>query len=410
MNVRVRGVAARITLAALALGIVLALTWPVRAAVELTYYTVTSITTGVVLQWATASEYNLEGFEILCKPETAADTAYTPVGSRIAQGGPELGATYDFPIVSGLTPGISYCFRIREITTDGTPGDVFERCGYGPNLTPTPGFGATPTLTPASLTPTTTVAIIPTASLTPIVVTPISATGSQNQPATAVPTAVIIATAPAPAVATVEQPTPTASPTQITLSPLTTPTASDTTAQSGVADDGGNAQAGASTVNVQSTAVADPNRVSPLATPAPTNSPIPQPTAPPSPTAAATADGMANQSGAAPTPEEAIVIPPAVQSSPTAPYVVVTFTPTSPAAVALATFTPLPTVTPTPGLTFADIRLPSSENLLFLTLCFVFFGASGLGVLGLTTIGLYVRSRSSRSSNDIERYNRNRRL
>jgi hypothetical protein len=66
-------------------------------------------------------------------------------------------------------------------------------------------------------------------------------------------------------------------------------------------------------------------------------------------------------------------------------------------------------VTPTPGFSLAELSLPSSENLLLLTLCFVFVGASGLGVLGLTTIGLYIRSRSSRSGRAVDRYDRERR-
>ena len=45
----------------------------------------------------------------------------------------------------------------------------------------------------------------------------------------------------------------------------------------------------------------------------------------------------------------------------------------------------------------AKCSTPSAENLLLLTLCFVFFGAGGIGVLGLTSLGLYMRARSDRA-------------
>jgi hypothetical protein len=38
--------------------------------------------------------------------------------------------------------------------------------------------------------------------------------------------------------------------------------------------------------------------------------------------------------------------------------------------------------------------LPNTQNLMILLLCGVFSGASGLGVLGLVTTVLYMRSRS----------------
>ena len=86
-----------------------------------------------------------------------------------------------------------------------------------------------------------------------------------------------------------------------------------------------------------------------------------------------------------------VVIKPAVE------YVVVTATPTQ-ASVALAPvaeFTPLPTVTPMSGsMQLANSMEPTTQNLMVLLLCLTFFGASSIGVLGLITSVMFMRSRS----------------
>ena len=76
-------------------------------------------------------------------------------------------------------------------------------------------------------------------------------------------------------------------------------------------------------------------------------------------------------------------------------YIVVTATPTSEAVAQLMpTFTPLPTATMQPENLMAQLADLNAENLALATLCFVFFGATGIGILGITSLGLYFRSRS----------------
>jgi hypothetical protein len=136
-------------LAPLAFVIFLACTQAALAAVQLNYFNVIAFPNSVTLEWSTASEVNLAGFDIQCKQAGEPDTAYHAIGFERARGGPNVGAIYNFPVTSGLVPGASYCFRLKEITTDGSPGEVIDRCGYGPMVTPTPGFGAIPVFTPA---------------------------------------------------------------------------------------------------------------------------------------------------------------------------------------------------------------------------------------------------------------------
>ena len=118
---------------------------PVLAAMQLSYFNITSNPTGVVLEWGTAAEINLAGFDVLCKQATEPDSAYHPIGFMPAKGGPTTPATYTFPVTSGLVPGASYCFQLREVTTDGSIGEAPALCGYGPNVTPTPSLGVIPT-------------------------------------------------------------------------------------------------------------------------------------------------------------------------------------------------------------------------------------------------------------------------
>ena len=61
------------------------------------------------------------------------------------------------------------------------------------------------------------------------------------------------------------------------------------------------------------------------------------------------------------------------------------------------TFTPWPTATPAPTFSFASLLVPSTQNMMVLLLCLIFLSASGLGVLGLITSVLYMRSQARRS-------------
>jgi hypothetical protein len=81
-------------------------------------------------------------------------------------------------------------------------------------------------------------------------------------------------------------------------------------------------------------------------------------------------------------------------NTPTPPYVVMTATPLTPATKAPATFTPLPMATPTsPGAGLVNFMAPTTQNLTLMLLCLTFFTASGLGILGLITSAIYMRSR-----------------
>jgi hypothetical protein len=107
-------------------------------------------------------------------------------------------------------------------------------------------------------------------------------------------------------------------------------------------------------------------------------------------------DQMAN----APQPDGSAVPEYAQPVTPTAAYVVVTATPTE-APVALApVLTPLPTATPLPaGVQLASSLQPGgqnlTQNLMIMLLCLTFTGASAIGIIGLITSVMFMRSRSS---------------
>lgn len=101
------------------------------ATVDLAYYRAASTANAVFLEWATLREVNVNGFEILMKHISASDNDFRPIGSRIALGRPTSGATYNFDVTSDLVPGERYCFRLSEVTSDDTPGETFDLCGYG---------------------------------------------------------------------------------------------------------------------------------------------------------------------------------------------------------------------------------------------------------------------------------------
>ncbi|MFZ1771092.1 MAG: hypothetical protein WAU00_17930, partial [Caldilinea sp.] len=77
-------------------------------------------------------------------------------------------------------------------------------------------------------------------------------------------------------------------------------------------------------------------------------------------------------------------------------YIVVTAAPTEPPVALAAAMTPLPTVTPTPPtFQLVSALAPTSQNLMIMLLCLTFTGASGIGILGLITSVMFMRSRSS---------------
>lgn len=119
-----------------------------KGAVVLDYFAVISDSAGVTLEWATLAEFNVAGFNIYFKEVEAPPSGYSIVGTELAQGGPEHGYLYTFPIDT-LESAVVYCFRVEEITTDGSTPEAYDRCGYGIDLTPTP----TPSIEPVPITP-----------------------------------------------------------------------------------------------------------------------------------------------------------------------------------------------------------------------------------------------------------------
>ena len=132
---------------AIALALALLVARPALAAVVFNYYQIMASPTAVVVEWSTASEVDVAGFFIAHKPVAAPDSAYQATVYVFASGGPNIGAAYLVPFTD-LDAGVAYCFRLSEQTTTGTPGEVLDRCGYGPGVTPTPA--ATPEFVPAT--------------------------------------------------------------------------------------------------------------------------------------------------------------------------------------------------------------------------------------------------------------------
>ena len=388
-------------LTALVIGLALLATMAesVWAAIELAYYRAASTNNAVFLEWATVREVNINGFEILCKRINEPDTAFHAIGSRIALGTATSGATYNFDVTSGLFPGERYCFRLREITTDQTPGEAFDLCGYGLGLTPpptavtvqvqvsipvtltptvvavgqVPGLPAAPTLAPtidpfATATPTLDPFVTPTPTLDPFATpTPTSV----NQAISPLPSPAITATID-PALQQQLNPQPT--------SPLQTPAVS-------LDPNAGAAQAPVLT----QMPVEEPTLT---ATPTETATEMPTATATLTTTIPITLPQTGNAVPVVPDSSAAVVM---VEATPTPLYVVVTATPTPQAAAVVApTFTPWPTAVPTQAFSFSNLLVPNTQNLMVGLLCLIFLSASGLGALGLVTSVLYMRSQSRR--------------
>ena len=125
---RWRRIAIRFVLVCLAGVIFVAAARPVSAAFILKYFTATTVNNQLLLEWETISEFNISGFELFCKEEFQPDDQYHPIGTHPAAGSLESGVAYDFLVESGLEPGVTYCFRLQEITTDGSPPEQSEIC------------------------------------------------------------------------------------------------------------------------------------------------------------------------------------------------------------------------------------------------------------------------------------------
>ena len=338
----------------IAAAILLPLYLPAIAAVQLEYFRATPTEYAVQLEWATVSEFNVEGFKILSKQVGEPDASYRVVGTRLARGDANLGACYTFDATDIIREQV-YCFRLQEVTTDGMPGEIFDLCGYGPGVTPTPS-------SPQA-------AELDAGAPTPIVVEALP--GST----------------PAPTLA------PTATPTPIGwISPLETPT------------------------QPLSPLEVPDQPLSPLETPVQPFSPLETPVQPFSPLE--TPDAVATLSAEltmiaasmmletptwTPWPTETATLTPTdtavaiLPETPTQMFVVVTATPTAESVALAPTFTPLPTATAPPNLEFASVFRPNPQNLMVMMLCLIFLSASGLGALGLVTTVIFLRSQARRN-------------
>jgi hypothetical protein len=336
----------------------------------LNYFDVLVDAEKVTLEWSTASENEVLGFEIECKKEDEPISQYHLIGKRIAQGNRDQGAIYRFDLFEGLEPNTSYCFRLREITLNNEQGEVIDRCGYGLNITPTPA--ATPLL-PLELTPlitttiptTITTAFTPTVALTTTIIQPVVVTALPSTvitPTVITPTGTSIngqalpeQTLPPEAPVIPTPVMPTATPTPFSESPLAPPITTTATLTAFE-------QTSASALTDQATPSVD--------------SPIDNRLA--NTTTTATAEVV----------ESATIV-----ADP--PYIVLTVTPTEVAMAVAPTFTPFPTAMVDAEANLVVTTLPSTQNLMILLLCGVFSGASGLGILGLVTTLLYMRSRTA---------------
>ena len=394
---------------------------PLLAAVEFNFFNVISSPAGVVLEWSTASEANVSGFDVLCKRSDEADTQFHSIGYVPAKGTLGTGALYTFP-VTVLEPGAPYCFRLAELTSDGTPGEVQDRCGYGISITPTPQLiGVQPNLVPGA-----------TPGVTP---TPGGAPAFDPFAATATAQALLFQTGVDPFAATataqallfqqgVDPFAATATAQALLFQQGVDPFAATATAQALLIQSGVDPFAATATAQAllqptvdgfaaTATAQALMGYPSPTATLPPAESPTSYPS-PQTNTGGAsvasvgepTATMMPPALAAAPTPmiNGALALAPdapqlrtdGVAAVPTPAFIVATASPTQAAAVFGPGMTPLPTVTPTAGFAqLVNLVEPTSQNLMVMLLCMTFTGATGLGVLGLITSIMFMRSRSS---------------
>lgn len=430
-------------LGALMLVLVAVLAQPVLAAIQLSYFYVISNPTSVVLQWGTASEFNVEGFEIQCKLASEPDIAYHRIGFVPAKGGPSTPAQYNFPVTTGIEPGTAYCWRLQELTTDGTPGEAQDRCGYGPNVTPTPGApGIIPTTDPNVPAPAATDAFgnpivqpQPTDAFGNPIVQPQATDAfgsplSQPAPTDAFGNPIVQPQSVDPfgnpivqpqATDAFGSPLPQPVPTDAFGNPIAQPTdafgnpIAPSAAQPQATDAFGNPIAATDAFgNPILPTAPQPQAVDQFGNPiAPTDafgSPLATPTFTPDPMLPPTPIIITPQPGDAsalqPPPQDPALaqvdsgtaanaeVQPAEAAPPVA-YVVVTAAPTE-APVALgAAMTPLPTVTPTPPVyQLVNALTPTTQNLMVMLLCLTFTGASGIGILGLITSVMFMRSRS----------------
>lgn len=401
--------------------------WPVTAAAVVKYFIVVPSQKELLLQWSTQNEYDLSGFELLCKQEDQLDNDYHVIGNVAAQGSPQQGANYSFPVLyNTLQPGINYCFRLRDVNIEGKSEDIFDRCGYGINLTPTPastltntlGLDAAAVLRNAHATAT---ALFFDANATAVALSASSAITSTPVPITT--TTTLTATTGLTATNGLTASNPLSPNVNLTSTiPVTTPL--DSTPTPVVINPQDAPAATATALAISATVQAANNGQNPTLTPTPiNNSPLPTPATPTTQTQStlpnntidsASLNTTATAQAIAQAPPPAEQTPsdpahpadqqntdqqntgqPAGNSLPSPLYIAVTETPTAVTTPVAPTLTPFPSATlPQNPQRLADyLTTPAMQNLTLTLLCLTFVSASGLGVLGLITSALYMRSR-----------------
>lgn len=390
---------------------------PLKAAIDLEYFNAVASGSAVLLEWSTASEFNVAGFEILKKKVGDPESAFSRVGFYNAKGDTTSTAQYD-TLVTNLTAGVAYCFRLREVTSDDEPGEVRDLCGFGLSITPTP---ASSVPAAAAAAATSGAVLFPTPTPDPLVATPTQdPLAAQQFPApdpfqsqsplptptvdpfaSPTPTVDPFTQASSVPVDPFAQPTPTidpfAPPPTATVDPFAPPTSTiDPFAQPTVDPVVQNAQIDPATgwqidpvtgypVNPATGLPTDPAQALLIAQQP--QSPLPEPTTAPAlvPTATPHTSGF-DITSAEPTP------------SPTSIYIVVTAAPAGmDADQGLAVVvTPWPTVAAAPAPVLGALFTPNAQNLTVLMLCFIFLSATALGGLGLMTVVLYLRARNQR--------------
>ncbi|MEZ4673565.1 MAG: hypothetical protein R2932_04885 [Caldilineaceae bacterium] len=364
-----------------------AIVWPLYAAMELNYFDVFVGEDKLTIEWSTASENDLLGFQLYCKEEDEPNNKYHVIAERLAQGSQAQGAVYRVDVTEGIEPNTSYCFRLEELPMNNQQGEIIDRCGYGFNITPTPV--STPTMTTAA-----------TISDTQEITSELVLTATVVQPIVITATPVLTDSS--------------------TVSPSLSGAVSDTATPSAENSDAGVVFPTATTESEPQFTPSVVEEVTATATP------ISQSPLLPTITITAPVDGEASETILAPdivqssrglsttlentssAPDQSIAMQSNAQSADTTvanpPYIILTATPTPVALAQIPTFTPFPITINTIESNPIAAAIPNTQSLMILLLCGVFSGASGLGILGLVTTLLYMRSRNSEQQNNRPNY------
>lgn len=413
--------------------------WPLYAAIEIEYFNAITVDDHLRLEWRTVVENDLAAIEVYCKEEAEPLSAYHLVDTRLAQGNKDQGAHYQMDLYAGIEPGVSYCFRLKEITTDGRKGDILDYCGYGLNIQPIDSqedYEITPTAIittalPFTLTPIALPTLLPT--MTTII------TESTTQTVTIITSTTVITEVATPIVTPLPSSiivtgTATATDTPETITIINTPISAPTpvNTEQSPDEDGivviptevGTTDTLTTIVPIDSeeslTAQSTPTpeeqftiEVSATETPSATGTITSTGTLTitddelqglPTATATATvrsqsatsdADSSTSMSQATNAQIDDTTVPMPENLAGNPPYIILTATPNIPPIALQPTFTAFPTAAIQIAENGTLLAAFPTQNLMILLLCGVFSGASGLGILGIVTTLLYMRSRSS---------------